>query len=91
MKALDLAVQAIQGTQNKDWWWKVQLGKCYYTLGLVRESEQQFRSALKDCKHIETFVRLIRVYIKLDQPLAALDVCKSGLDVFPNDVNIMIH
>ncbi|XP_053977839.1 tetratricopeptide repeat protein 8 [Hylaeus volcanicus] len=87
--ALDLAVQATQVCQYKDWWWKVQLGKCYYNLGLIRDAEQQFKSALKDCKSIETVLRLVRVYIRLDQPLAALDVCKKGLEYFPNDVNIL--
>ncbi|XP_035738125.1 tetratricopeptide repeat protein 8-like isoform X2 [Vespa mandarinia] len=89
--ALDLAVQATQACQYKDWWWKVQLGKCYYTLGLMRDAEQQFRSALRDCKAIETTIRLIRVYIRLDQPLAALDICKSGLEYFPNDVTILVE
>ncbi|XP_076665274.1 tetratricopeptide repeat protein 8 [Andrena cerasifolii] len=87
--ALDLAVQATQVCQYKDWWWKVQLGKCYYSLGLIRDAEQQFKSALKDCKAIETILRLVRVYIRLDQPLAALDACKRGLEYFPNDVNIL--
>lgn len=30
VKALDLAAQATEHAQFKDWWWKVQLGKCYY-------------------------------------------------------------
>lgn len=88
-QALDLAVQATQICQYKDWWWKVQLGKCYYTLGLVRDAEQQLKSALKDHKAIETILRLIRVYVRLDQPLAALDTCKKGLDYFANDVTIL--
>lgn len=29
-QALDLAAQATEHAQFKDWWWKVQLGKCYY-------------------------------------------------------------
>ncbi|XP_024936761.1 tetratricopeptide repeat protein 8 isoform X2 [Cephus cinctus] len=87
--ALDLAVQATQVCQFKDWWWKVQLGKCYYTLGLVRDAEQQFKSALKECKTIETVLRLIRVYVRLDQPLAALETCKKGLEYFSNDVTIL--
>lgn len=89
LQALDLAVQATQVCQFKDWWWKVQLGKCYYTLGLVRDAEQQFKSALKDHKCIETVLRLIRVYIRLDQPLAALDTCKRGLEYFVNDIAIL--
>lgn len=29
-KALDLAALATEHAQFKDWWWKVQIGKCYY-------------------------------------------------------------
>ncbi|XP_023245530.1 tetratricopeptide repeat protein 8 [Copidosoma floridanum] len=89
LKALDLAVQATQACQYKDWWWKVQLGKCYYLLGLTRDAEQQFRSALRDCRTIDVVLRLVRVFIKLDQPLAALEQCKKGLECFPNDVSIL--
>lgn len=64
----------------------MQLGKCYYTLGLVRDAEEQFKSALKEHKNIDIIIRLIRVFIRLDQPLAALDLCKRGLEYFPNDV-----
>lgn len=88
-QALELAVQATQASQFKDWWWKVQLGKCYFILGLMRDAEQQFRSALKEQKTIETFLRLSRVYIRLDQPLTALDICKTGLESFPNEVSLV--
>lgn len=87
--ALDLAVNANNYKESKDWYWKVAMGKCYYVLGLTRDAEQQFRSALKEYKHIETLLRLIRIYIRLDQPLAALDTCKAGLEYFPKDVSIL--
>lgn len=28
-KALDLAALSTEHSQYKDWWWKVQIGKCY--------------------------------------------------------------
>ncbi|XP_022918542.1 tetratricopeptide repeat protein 8 [Onthophagus taurus] len=87
--AMDLAVQATQFCEFKDWWWKVQLAKCYCSLNLIRDAEQQLRSALKQHYHIETFIRLTRIYIRLDQPLSAQDVCKSGLEIFPNNVSIL--
>lgn len=86
-----MAVHATQACNFSDWWWKVQLGKCYYTLGLVRDAETQFKSALKESKSIDTIMRLIRVYIRLDQPLAALDLCKRGLEYYPNDVSNTIN
>lgn len=62
---MELAVQATQACEFKDWWWKVQLAKCYIALNLIREAEQQLRSALKQHYHVETFVRLTRIYLRL--------------------------
>ncbi|XP_018562782.1 tetratricopeptide repeat protein 8 [Anoplophora glabripennis] len=87
--AMELAVQATQFCEFKDWWWKVQLAKCYIALNLIREAEQQLRSALKQHHHVETFIRLTRIYVRLDQPLSAIEICKSGLEIFPKDVSIM--
>jgi tetratricopeptide repeat protein 8 len=27
---LELAAQATEASGYEDWWWKIQLGKCYY-------------------------------------------------------------
>ncbi|KAF6718696.1 Tetratricopeptide repeat protein 8 [Oryzias melastigma] len=58
--ALDLAAQATEHAQFKDWWWKVQLGKCYYRLGLYREAEKQFRSALNQQEIVDTYLYLAK-------------------------------
>lgn len=63
--AMELAVQATQACEFKDWWWKIQLSKCYVSLNLIRDGEQQLRSATKQHQSVETFIRLIRVYIRL--------------------------
>lgn len=62
---MELAVQATQSYDFKDWWWKIQLAKCYVNLNLIRDAEQQIHSALKQHYHIETFIRLARIYIRL--------------------------
>ncbi|XP_051775850.1 tetratricopeptide repeat protein 8 [Erpetoichthys calabaricus] len=87
--ALELAALSTEHAQFKDWWWKVQLGKCYYRLGLLREAEKQFKSALKQQDMVDTFLFLTKVYIRLDQPLAALNLLKQGLDVFPREVTLL--
>ncbi|KAK7028963.1 Tetratricopeptide repeat protein 8 [Halocaridina rubra] len=87
--ALDLAAQATQAQEFKDWWWKVQLGRCYYRLGLFRDAEKQFKSAIQQEDNITTYLLLGRVYIRLDQPLAALEVYKNGLDKFPGEVTLL--
>ncbi|KAG2451608.1 hypothetical protein HYH02_003389 [Chlamydomonas schloesseri] len=45
-KALELCALATQVAEYQDWWWKARLGKCYYQLGLLRDAERQFKSAL---------------------------------------------
>uniref|UniRef100_A0A4W6EXR7 Tetratricopeptide repeat domain 8 n=1 Tax=Lates calcarifer TaxID=8187 RepID=A0A4W6EXR7_LATCA len=63
--ALDLAAQATEHAQFKDWWWKVQLGKCYYRLGLYREAEKQFRSALNHQEVVDTYLYLAKTPLTL--------------------------
>uniref|UniRef100_A0A4W5KIZ9 Tetratricopeptide repeat domain 8 n=1 Tax=Hucho hucho TaxID=62062 RepID=A0A4W5KIZ9_9TELE len=87
--ALDLAALATENAQFKDWWWKVQLGKCYYRLGLHRESEKQFQSALNHQEVVDTYLYLAKVYQRLDQPITALNLFKQGLDHFPGEVTLL--
>lgn len=69
----------------------MQLGKCYFTLNMIRDAENSFRLALNQHVNIEIYLRLIRVYIRLDQPLSAINVCNKGLDHFPNEVCLLIE
>lgn len=54
-----------------------------------RDAEKQFRSALKQQQSIETYLRLAKVYIRLDQPLTALQLFAEGLNVFPDEVTLL--
>ncbi|KAM6171004.1 tetratricopeptide repeat protein 8 isoform 5-T5 [Erethizon dorsatum] len=87
--ALDLAALSTEHSQYKDWWWKVQIGKCYYRLGMYREAEKQFKSALKQQEMVDTFLYLAKVYMSLDQPVTALNLFKQGLDKFPGEVTLL--
>nr|XP_051682146.1 tetratricopeptide repeat protein 8 isoform X5 [Oryctolagus cuniculus] len=89
LNALDLAALSTEHSQYKDWWWKVQIGKCYYRLGMYREAEKQFKSALKQQEMVDTFLYLAKVYIALDQPVTALNLFKQGLDKFPGEVTLL--
>ncbi|KAM8920796.1 tetratricopeptide repeat protein 8 isoform 2-T2 [Pelodytes ibericus] len=87
--ALELAAMATEHAQFKDWWWKVQLGKCYYRLSLYREAEKQFKSALAQQEMVDISLYLGKVYIRMDQPLTALTHFKQGLERFPKEVSIL--
>ena len=43
---------------------------------MYRDAESQFRSSLKHFSTIDMFLFLGKVYVKLDQPLSALDYYK---------------
>lgn len=88
---MQLSIEATKAYEFKDWWWNLQLGKCYYLLNMLRESEQNFRLALRQHASIEVFLRLIQIYKKLDQPLTALEVCKRASVVFPSEISFMVE
>ncbi|XP_063003700.1 tetratricopeptide repeat protein 8 isoform X4 [Elgaria multicarinata webbii] len=58
-------------------------------LGLYREAETQFKSALRQQDMVDTVLYLAKVYSRLDQPLTALNVFKQGLDRFPGEVSLI--
>ncbi|XP_002741317.2 tetratricopeptide repeat protein 8-like [Saccoglossus kowalevskii] len=87
--ALELASLATEACQFKDWWWKVQLGKCYYRLGLYREAEQQFKSALKHQDMVDIYLYLCKVYTRIDQPLTAVEIYKQALEKFPGETAVL--
>ncbi|XP_060865064.1 tetratricopeptide repeat protein 8 [Metopolophium dirhodum] len=89
--ALDFAVEATKCCNFEDPWWKVQLGKCYVMLGLLRDGEAQFRSALQHGPNIEVFLRLSRLFIRLDQPLSSLDICQKAMSWFPHEITLLIE
>lgn len=78
-KALELASQATEAAGFSDWWWKQRLGKVYYLLGMMREAEEQFRSALRQQESIGASLELAKIFYRLDQPNAALAVYGQAL------------
>ncbi|OQR71248.1 tetratricopeptide repeat protein 8-like [Tropilaelaps mercedesae] len=87
--ALELAAQATQSCKFEDWWWKLQLGKCYYRLAMFRDAEKQFRSANTQQPMVETALWLGKLFIRLDQPLAALELYRMSLESFSNDTLLL--
>lgn len=81
-------MEATKCCNFEDPWWKVQLGKCYMVLGLLRDGEIQLRSALQHGPNIEVFLRLSRLFIRIDQPLTSLDICQQALSYFPYEVTL---
>jgi len=89
-KALELAAEASIVNRYKDWWWKARLGKGYYQLGLLRDAERQFKSSLREQSMVGTFLELGKVYIRLDQPLLALETYDKAAEAHPGDVSVIL-
>ena len=84
-KALELCALSTQTAQFKDPWWKSRLAKCYYQLGMYREAEKQFQSAIRQQPMIVTYLELAKVYVRLDQPNTALDIYLTAAERFSSD------
>jgi tetratricopeptide repeat protein 8 len=89
-KALELCAAATVASGYNDWWWKERLGKCYHQLGLFRDAEAQFRSSIRQMDMVATYLQLANVYARLDQPAAAQEVYRKGIDAFPGDVSLLL-
>lgn len=89
-RAAELCAESTKSNQFADWWWKARLGKCYYYLSLYRDAEQQFSSALKTYSSVATILELGKVMMKLDQPLALLDVYHKSAKANPASTHLLI-
>jgi len=57
---------------------------------MYRDAERQFKSAIADQPMVDSYLYLAKVYIRMDQPLAAIDVYKQGLVKFPQEVSLLL-
>jgi tetratricopeptide repeat protein 8 len=89
-RALELAALSTEVCEFKDWWWKARLGKSYYQLGLLRDAEKQFKSSIATQEMVITFLELGKVYLKLDQPLSALECYQKGIEAHPCDTHLLL-
>jgi tetratricopeptide repeat protein 8 len=61
------------------------MARCYFSLGLLRDAERQWKSALAKQPMVPTFLQLGKVFVRLDQPANALSIYERGLHTFPGD------
>lgn len=88
--ALELSALATVQCDYKDWWWKARLGKCYYQLGLLRDSEKQFKSSLRQQSMVVSVLELCKVYVKLDQPNTAIETYLKSSDIHTSDTAVLL-
>ena len=84
-KALELASEAVKVLKSEDWWWSEKLGKCYYQIGIYRDSEKQLMGSIQLQPTVNAYYLLSQIYIKLDQPMNTIEILKSAIEKFPKE------
>ena len=56
---------------------------------MYRDAERQLKSALTQQEMIDTFLYLCKVYVRLDQPLTAVEFYKQGLEKFQGETTLL--
>ena len=59
------------------------------SLGLFRDAEKQYLSALKQHSIVDIYLYLSKVYAKLDQPLNSISKLKEASEKFANETTIL--
>lgn len=59
-------------------------------LGLVRNVIQGASDWYTKASNLEGFLLMAKAYLVIDQPLAAIDIYRKGVEKFPNDVNLLL-
>lgn len=89
-KSLDLCeAVAAHHQKHTSWWWNTQRGRCHLSLGKPRDAERHLKASLGQFPHPDTALLLARVYVKIDQPLAALEVLDVALEKMPDDTGLL--
>lgn len=58
---------------------------------MLRDAEKQFKSALGNGQFVDVYLFLAKVYVKLDQPLTALDVFKKVMQNSPSSFCLVVY
>ena len=89
---LEISSEATIVNNYNDWWWKYNLGKVYYKLGLLSESEKQLQSAMKlNTTYPYIPLQLCHVYTKMDQPAKAIEILTKASKDNPGEVYFKVY
>lgn len=89
-KALEFCKVIIDNQQHsRSWWWNTQTGRCYVALRTPRSAEKFLRESFTLFPTTESALLLARVYVQIDQPLAAIDVLNKALQKYPDEISLL--
>lgn len=91
-KLLEICSEATVFYNYNDWWWKFQLGRVFYKLGMLSDCEKQLLSAHKQFSlYSNTPLLLSHLYLKMDQPIKALEVLSKASIENPGEIYFTIY
>ena len=91
MRVLELASAATAASCFADWTWKSLLGRAYARLGLLRDADRQFNSALRLAPwNVTLRLHAGRCALRLDQPSAALRMYEAGVSSTGGDTSLLL-
>ena len=56
---------------------------------MYRDAEKQFKSAMAQQEIVDVYLYLCKVFVRLDQPMSAIEVYKNGLKKFPGEGSLL--
>lgn len=59
-------------------------------MGMIKDAEKQFISAIKNQDMIVLHLELVKVAVKQDQPMRAIELYNKALDIFKNESTFRI-
>ncbi|XP_055386462.1 tetratricopeptide repeat protein 8 [Condylostylus longicornis] len=87
-KALSLCEAVAEVNKQKiDWWWEQQRGRCYIALNHPRKAENFLNKSLGMLPHPDTYLLLCKLFIKLDEPMKALQLIEGAIEKSPYDIS----
>uniref|UniRef100_A0A915Q3P7 Tetratricopeptide repeat protein 8 n=1 Tax=Setaria digitata TaxID=48799 RepID=A0A915Q3P7_9BILA len=69
--AHQIAITAAKNANYTDWYWKNQVGKCCYRLGMFNDALKQFQSSLNNQKMAETYAYLAKQLGNIENSIEA--------------------
>ena len=89
---LEISSEATIANNYNDWWWKYNLGKVYYKLGLLNDAEKQLQSAMTlNTTYPYIPLQLCHVYTKMDQPAKAIEILTKAAKDNPGEVYFKVY
>ena len=89
---LEISSEATVVSNYNDWYWKYNLGKVYYKLGLLNDAEKQLQSAMKlNTTYPYIPLQLCHVYTKMDQPAKAIEILTKAAKDNPGEIYFKVY